>query len=259
MTGALAIELERAEVVLGRVRVLREVTLRVAPGVRLGLVGPAAAGKSVLLKLLGGLVPLAAGEARVLGEPLAGKREAQLGPLRRRIGMLFQNPALFDFLDVAGNVAFPLEQRGELPAEALAAAVRARLAAVGLTGSEHKAPAQLSGGMKKRAGIARASIARPELVLYDEPTAGLDPVTSRKIYDLLEADHRDTGATVVVASSDVPSLLGFVDQVAFLSQGQLRAVLPVAELAATSDPELAHFLEGSLPPDLAAARPEATP
>lgn len=253
----LAIDLERAEVVLGRTRVLREVDLRVAPGARLGLIGPAAAGKSVLLKLLGALVPLSAGAARVLGESLAGKREAQLGALRRRIGMLFQNPALFDFLDIAGNVAFPLEQRGELPAAEITAAVRTRLAAVGLAGSEHKTPAQLSGGMKKRAGIARASIARPELLLYDEPTAGLDPVTSRKIFDLLEADQRATGATLVVASSDVAALLGFVQEVAFVWQGQVRAVLPVPELAATTDPDLAHFLEGSLPLEPTPAPPEA--
>lgn len=257
MTGELAIDLEGVEVVLGRTRVLQQVTLRVPAGARLGIIGPAAAGKSVLLKLLGGLVPLAAGRAYVLGESLAHKREAQLGPLRRRIGMLFQNPALFDFRDVAGNVAFPLEQRGESSAAEIDAAVRARLAAVGLAGSEHKAPGQLSGGMKKRAGIARASIARPELLLYDEPTAGLDPVTSRKIFDLLEADQRDTGATLVVASSDVAALVGFVHQLAFVWQGQVRAVLPVSELATTTDSALAHFLEGSLPVE--PARPEAAP
>lgn len=254
---ALAIDLEGVEVVLGRARVLQQVTLRVPSGARLGLIGPAAAGKSVLLKLLGGLVPLSAGRAHVLGESLAHKREAQLGPLRRRIGMLFQNPALFDFRDVAGNVAFPLEQRGELSTAEIDAAVRARLTAVGLAGSEHKAPGQLSGGMKKRAGIARASISRPELLLYDEPTAGLDPVTSRKIFDLLEADQRATGATLVVASSDVAALVTFVHQLAFVWQGQVRAVLPVSELATTADPELAHFLEGSLPADQ--ARREVAP
>jgi phospholipid/cholesterol/gamma-HCH transport system ATP-binding protein len=236
-----AIGLDRVTVVFDGKPALRDVTLRVPAGRRLGVIGPAAAGKSVLLRLLGGLVPIASGEVVVLGESIAGRREDALWPLRRRIGMLFQNPALFDFLTVAGNVAFPLEQRGEPPAE-IARAVTERLAAVGLAGSEAKTPAQLSGGMKKRVGIARASIARPELSIYDEPTAGLDPVTSRKIFDLLEEDQRATGATVVVASSDVAAVLAFADLLAFVCDGRVRHVGAVADLASADDAELVRFL-----------------
>ena len=179
----------------GRHDVLAGVSLDLAPGARLGLIGPAASGKTVLCKLVCGLEQPDRGSVEVLGESLAGKREAELGAVRRRIGMLFQSPALFDFLSVADNVAFPLEQRGGLPREAIAARVTERLRAVGLAGSEAKLTAELSGGMKKRVGIARATIAAPELVLYDEPTAGLDPVTTSKVYDLLRAEREATGGT----------------------------------------------------------------
>ena len=224
--------------------VLSGVDLRVERGARLGIIGPAASGKSLLLKLIGGLVPPDHGAVLVLGESVAGKSEAELSPLRRRLGMLFQNHALFDFLTVAGNVAFPLEQRGDRSADEIAAAVATRLRAVGLAGSEHKLPAQLSGGMRTRVGIARASIAQPELLLYDEPTAGLDPVTSRKIFDLLDADQVESGATVIAVSSDVPALLGFVHQLAFLHGGVIRYAGPVEGIEREGDPELQRFLRG---------------
>ena len=258
-SAPLAVELVDLHLAFGAHQVLRDLTLRVRAGARLGIIGPAAAGKSVLLKVMCGLITPSAGTVAVLGEPLARKREAELGPLRRRIGMLFQNPALFDFLTVAGNVAFPLQQRGELDAAAIAAAVADRLRAVGLAGSEARWPAQLSGGMKKRVGIARASIARPELLLYDEPTAGLDPVTSRKIFDLLDTDQRATGATLIAASSDVAALLDFVDELAFLHDGRLRHVGKVAELARAEDPELRRFLAGTIAPAAPGAAPEAAP
>ena len=226
------------------VPVLRGVQLRIAPGARLGIVGPAAAGKSLLLKLIGGLVAPDDGEVTVLGQAVADRSEAELGPLRRRLGMLFQNHALFDFLTVAGNVAFPLERRGERSAAEIGEAVAQRLRAVGLAGSEDKLPAQLSGGMRKRVGIARASIASPELLLYDEPTAGLDPVTSRKIFDLLDADQLASGATVIAVSSDVPALLGFVHELAFLRDGVIRYHGPVAGIGSVDDPELQRFLHG---------------
>jgi phospholipid/cholesterol/gamma-HCH transport system ATP-binding protein len=230
------------------VPVLRGIDLIVPRGARLGIVGPAAAGKSLLLKLMGGLVAPDGGGLTVLGEAVAGKSEEELGPLRRRLGMLFQNHALFDFLTVAGNVAFPLEQRDEHTAEEIAAIVAQRLRAVGLAGSEERLPAQLSGGMKKRVGIARASIAQPELLLYDEPTAGLDPVTSRKIFDLLDADQRASGSTVIAVSSDVPALLGFAHQLAFLHDGVIRHCGPVDELDRVDDVELQRFLRGEAPP-----------
>ncbi|HEX7842295.1 MAG TPA: ATP-binding cassette domain-containing protein [Kofleriaceae bacterium] len=230
----------------GRRDVLAGVSLDLLPGARLGLIGPAASGKTILCKLIAGLERPDRGAIEVLGEPLAGHREAELGALRRRIGMLFQSPALFDFLTVAQNVAFPLEQRATLPPDEVAARVADRLRAVGLAGSEAKLIAELSGGMKKRAGIARATVADAELVIYDEPTAGLDPVTTQKIYDLMTADHARTRATVLAVSSDVTALSGFVDEIAFLYRGHLIYRGPARTIADAPDPIVRQFVRGEL-------------
>jgi phospholipid/cholesterol/gamma-HCH transport system ATP-binding protein len=160
--------------------------------------------------------------------------------------MLFQSYALFDFLSVARNVAFPLEQRGELGQGAIAARVAERLRAVGLAGSEHKLTGELSGGMKKRVGIARATVADPELVIYDEPTAGLDPVTSHKIYDLLVADQARTGASVLAVSSDVAALAQFVDEIAFLYRGRILYRGPARTIGDAPDPIVRQFVRGEL-------------
>jgi len=226
--------------------VLDGLSLAVAPGTRLGLIGPAAAGKSVLLKLICGLEQPTSGAITLLGTSVVGKREAELGDVRKRVGMLFQNYALFDFLTVAGNVSFPLERRGGLEPPIIAERVANRLRAVGLAGSEDKLTAELSGGMKKRVGIARATVADAELVLYDEPTAGLDPVTTQKIYDLLAADQARTGATVLAVSSDVAALAQFVDEIAFLYRGTIRYRGPAATIADAPDPLVRQFVRGEL-------------
>jgi phospholipid/cholesterol/gamma-HCH transport system ATP-binding protein len=230
----------------GARRVLEDVSLEVAPGKRLGLIGPAASGKSVLCKLVCGLEQPDAGAIEVFGESVVGKREVQLGELRRRIGMLFQNYALFDFLTVEQNVAFPLIQRGGMQGDAIATRVAERLRAVGLAGSEHKLTAELSGGMKKRVGIARATVADAELVIYDEPSAGLDPVTTQKIYDLLAADQVRTGASVLAVSSDVVALASFVDEIAFLYRGHIVYRGPAATIADAPDPLVRQFVRGDL-------------
>jgi phospholipid/cholesterol/gamma-HCH transport system ATP-binding protein len=234
----------------GRRDVLAGVSLDIEPGARLGLIGPAACGKSVLLKLVCGLEQPERGRIEVLGSDLAGKTERALGEIRRRIGMLFQNYALFDFLTVEGNVAFPLEQRGE-PQSAIATRVADRIRAVGLAGSERKLTAELSGGMKKRVGIARATVADAEVVLYDEPTAGLDPVTTQKIYDLLVADHARTKATTIAVSSDVAALASFVDEIAFLYRGHILYRGPAATIADAPDPLVRQFVRGELDGPLA--------
>jgi phospholipid/cholesterol/gamma-HCH transport system ATP-binding protein len=256
---ALALRLHDVHKRYGRRDVLTGISLDLAPGSRLGVIGPAAAGKSVLCKLVAGLEPPDRGAVEVLGHDLIGKREAELGALRQRIGMLFQNHALFDFLSVAQNVAFPLEQRGELAPPEIAARVADRLRAVGLAGSEHKLTAELSGGMKKRVGIARATVADAELVIYDEPTAGLDPVTTQKIYDLLIADQARTGATVLAISSDVVALAQFVDEIAFLYRGQIRYRGPARTIADAPDPVVRQFVRGELDGPLDEATSPASP
>jgi phospholipid/cholesterol/gamma-HCH transport system ATP-binding protein len=227
-----AIELTAVDKRFGARRVLDGVTLRVARGQRLGVIGPAAAGKSVLLKLIAGLLRPDAGTVRVTG----------------RIGMLFQNSALFDFLDVAENVAFPLVHAsdGDVPEGEIALRVAERLRAVGLAGSERKMPAELSGGMKKRAGLARATVGRPEIVLYDEPTAGLDPVTTAKVYELLRTDHDAGGGTAVVVSSDVEAVAAFADTIAFVDGGGVRWVGAAAGLLDAEDDAVRGFARGTL-------------
>ncbi|HEY1559030.1 MAG TPA: ATP-binding cassette domain-containing protein [Kofleriaceae bacterium] len=253
--AAPAIRLRDVHKRYGHHELLAGISLDVARGEKLGLIGPAACGKSVLLKLVCGLEQPDRGEIEVLGESVLGKREPELGPLRQRIGMLFQNYALFDFLPVEANVAFPLERRGGLDARELADRVAARLRAVGLAGSEHKLTAELSGGMKKRVGIARATVADPELVIYDEPSAGLDPVTTQKIYDLLADDQARTGATVLAVSSDVVALARFVDEIAFLYRGHIVHRGPAASIFDAEDPLVRQFVRGELEGPLSEARP----
>jgi phospholipid/cholesterol/gamma-HCH transport system ATP-binding protein len=252
-----AIQLADVHKQYGKHVVLDGISVEIASGQKLGLIGPAASGKSVILKLVCGLEVPDRGTINVLGESVVGKRENELGPLRQRIGMLFQNYALFDFLDVKGNVGFPLQQRGGLTADEIAARVETRLRAVGLHGSEHKLAGELSGGMKKRVGIARATVADAELVIYDEPTAGLDPVTTQKIYDLLSNDQARTGATVLAVSSDVAALATFVDEIAFLYRGRILYRGPASTIADAPDPIVRQFVRGELEGPLSEVMEEA--
>lgn len=247
----LAIDVRNVHKAYGAHVVLRDVSLAIAKGARVGLIGPAATGKSVLCKLACGLEAPDRGDIHVLGETVVGKPEVALGPLRRRMGMLFQNYALFDYLTVQANVAFPLEQRGGFTREQIDARVAERLRAVGLAGSEQKLTGELSGGMKKRVGIARATVADAEIVIYDEPTAGLDPVTTQKIYDLLAADQVRTGATVLAVSSDVVALAQFVDEIVFLYAGAILYRGPARTIADAPDPIVRQFVRGELEGPLA--------
>ncbi|MDH5493148.1 MAG: ATP-binding cassette domain-containing protein, partial [Myxococcales bacterium] len=187
--------------------VLRSVSLEVPAGCTYALIGPGASGKSVLLKLVAGLLQPEGGQVQVDGEEIAGLDDASLASMRRKIGMLFQNYALFDYMSVGENIAFPLRRLFDLPAEEIRERVAERLARVALPGFEARDVGGLSGGQKKRVGFARATVARAPILLYDEPTAGLDPVTSQKIYDLLRAEQRERASTVMVISSDVQGVL----------------------------------------------------
>jgi phospholipid/cholesterol/gamma-HCH transport system ATP-binding protein len=224
--------------------VLRSIHLEIPHGCLYGLVGPGASGKSVLLKCVAGLLRPSGGEVRVLGQNVAGLDEAGLSALRQRMGMLFQNNALFDFMTVAENVGFPLRQRGAAPA-AIAERVRERLLRVGLSGFEERLPSRLSGGQKKRVGVARATVAAAELVLYDEPAAGLDPVTSQRIFDLLRAEQRAAGATVLMVSSDLDRLLPVTDRIGVLLDGKLAFDGTVEEARCSADESVRQFVTGS--------------
>lgn len=230
----------------GRSPLLRGVDLSVARGTTVGIIGPAAGGKSVVLKLVCGLIAFDRGTIEVDGQDIGGKTEAELMGIRQRIGMLFQNYALFDFMTVGENVAFPLRRRGQLTEAEIMDRVRERLRRVGLAGEVDKMPSELSGGMKKRVGIARATIARPDIVIYDEPSAGLDPVTTSKMYDLIREDQEETGCTVLAVSSDVSALTHFADRIAMLYQGRVHHEGPAATIRDAADPVVRQFVRGEL-------------
>lgn len=224
--------------------VLRGIHLEIPRGCLYGLVGPGASGKSVLLKCLAGLLRPSGGEVRVLGQDVPKLDEHGLAALRQRMGMLFQNNALFDFMTVGENIGFPLRQRGATPSE-IDARVKERLSSVGLSGFEARLPARLSGGQKKRVGVARATVAAAEVVLYDEPAAGLDPVTSQRIFDLLRAEQRAASTTVVMVSSDLDRLLPVTDRIGVLLDGKLAFDGTVEQAKASDNEAVRQFVTGS--------------
>ena len=226
--------------------VLRDVSLTVPRGCLFGLVGPGAAGKSVLLKCLVGLVTPDRGAVTVEGETVTGLDELSLQRVRRRFGMLFQNNALFDYLTVGENIAFPLRRMGVTDEAELAERVADRRRAVSLVGFEGRMPSGLSGGQKKRVGVARATVTRAEIVLYDEPAAGLDPVTSQKIFDLLRREQRETNATVIMVSSDIDRLLTVTDRVGLMHRGELLFDGTTDEAQRSLHPVVKQFIHGEV-------------
>jgi phospholipid/cholesterol/gamma-HCH transport system ATP-binding protein len=228
----------------GRRTVLRGVNLSIPQGCLYGLIGPGASGKSVLLKLVAGLLRPDAGKVVVDGQDVHALSDLELQKFRLRFGMLFQNNALFDYLTVGENIAFPLRRLFDLPEEEIAERVAERLDVVSLPGFEGRLPAGLSGGQKKRVGVARATITRAEIVLYDEPAAGLDPVTSQRIFELLRDEQRAAGATVIMVSSDLDRLLTVTDRVGMLYRGRLVFDGTTEEAKASEEPLVRQFVHG---------------
>jgi phospholipid/cholesterol/gamma-HCH transport system ATP-binding protein len=226
----------------GAKRVLRGVTLEVPDGQNTVIIGRSGSGKSVTLKLIVGLLEPDAGTVAVDGEVVPELDREALAELRGRIGYVFQFAALFDSMTVADNIRLGLTRRG-VPEEEIARRVRESLAVVGLEGSEGKFPAELSGGMRKRVGIARAVALEPRYILYDEPTTGLDPVTSAEMDELM-VKTRDLGVTGVVVTHDMRSAYTVGDRIAMLHEGTIRQVGTPAELQATDDPVVRQFIEG---------------
>jgi phospholipid/cholesterol/gamma-HCH transport system ATP-binding protein len=225
--------------------VLDGVRLSVNAGETVGVVGMAGSGKSVLLKIAAGLLPADGGTVTVDGVRLeAGSDDSARARARGRVGMLFQNNALFDFLTVAANIAFPLERGSAATPDEIRTRVAETLRGVGLMGSEEKLPSQLSGGMRKRAALARAVVARPPLLLFDEPTAGLDPVTTAKVLDLLRREREASGAALVIVSSDVDMVRGFAPRLALLHDGKLRYDGPSAAATDAPDPVVRQLVRG---------------
>lgn len=224
--------------------VLRGVDLFVPEGCLYGLIGPGASGKSVLLKTIVGLIRPERGRVLISERDILAMNDLDLQEFRKRIGMLFQNNALFDFMTVAENIAFPLRRLFDLPEPEIAGRVAERLDVVSLPGFEDRLPSGLSGGQKKRVGVARATVARAPIVLYDEPAAGLDPVTSQKIFDLLRAEQRAAGATVIMVSSDLDRLLTVTDRVGMMYRGRLIFDGTTEEAQQSRDPYVHQFVHG---------------
>lgn len=200
--------------------VLQSVSFNVPEGTNLGLIGPGGAGKTLLLKILCGLVDPDEGETFVNDVKVQGLAVTELAKLRFDIGMLFQNYALFDYLNVADNIAFPLRQEGKLDEEVIAKKVQEQLDRVDLPNIGHQYPNELSGGMKKRVSFARAVVPEPPIVLYDDPTAGLDPVTSSKIFNMLRDMKNSRGVTSITISHDIEGIKDICDRFVLINRGQ---------------------------------------
>jgi len=238
------IEVRDVHVAFGDKKVLEGVGLRVPEGGVYALIGPGASGKSVLLKVIAGLIKPDRGSVRIRGAEVTEMDDDALNEMRRDVGMLFQNYALFDYMSVGENIAFPLRQLFAMSEAEITARVAERLEKMALPGFEGCSVGGLSGGQKKRIGVARATASKPSVLLYDEPTAGLDPVTSRKIYDLIEEEQRESGTTNVVISSDVGGLLEIAEQVGMLHRGRLIFEGTVEEARGSEIPEVNQFVHG---------------
>lgn len=229
---------------IGEQQILKGVSLEIARGSGVAIIGGSGTGKSVFLKLVMGLIPASAGSILVDGTEITGLSERQLGPHRRKMGLLFQDGALFDSLSVEDNVAFPLVEAGWKDRKKIRDKVEETLEAVDLTGHLHKLPSDLSGGMRKRAALARAIVTGPQGVLYDEPTSGLDPVVADSIDHLIRRTQRLRGITSLVVTHDMKCLPVVADQVIYLREGVVYFSGTPAALMESGDPVIRQFVEG---------------
>lgn len=229
----------------GKKQVLRGVDLVVERGEGVAILGQSGSGKSVFLKILLGLLQVDRGEVRIFGTEATSLSEESWEPLRRRSGMLFQGGALFDSLTVAQNIEFPLQEQNH-PADRIRHVVEERLAWVGLSGTEAQRPSELSGGMRKRVALARTMATNPDLILYDEPTTGLDPVTGRKIAELIRELNTRLNSTSVVVTHDLVCASIVADRWIFIDDGRFLADGSPGELRRSGPPELKKFLEAGV-------------
>jgi phospholipid/cholesterol/gamma-HCH transport system ATP-binding protein len=225
-------------------QILKGIDLDIAPGEIVAIMGLSGGGKTTLLKCIGGLIRPASGEIWIGDAEIARLNESRLNAVRRRMGMVFQYAALFDSLTVYENVAFGLRHHGVHNETRIREVVDRNLAAVGMEGTEQKLPAELSGGMRKRVGLARALATDPDVLLYDEPTSGLDPVVATVIDELIVRVRNTWGVTSIVVSHDIQSIFKIADRVAMLYEGRLAAVGDVESIRNDSDPVVRQFVEG---------------
>ncbi|MEP6994824.1 MAG: ABC transporter ATP-binding protein [Acidobacteriota bacterium] len=221
--------------------ILAGASLRIARGEVLCILGPSGTGKSVTLRHINGLTQPDDGDVKVFGESIVGLSEEALSPTRRRVAMLFQGGALFDSMNVEQNIAFPVQEHTDRSPAEVAAIVAEKLTMVGLPGAQRKMPAELSGGMRKRIALARSIALEPEIILYDEPTTGLDPVSSEKIAQLIVDLNVRLQVTSVVVTHDIVTARTVADRVAFLHQGRFQFVGKFDEAAHSGHPILQDY------------------
>lgn len=238
------ISLRQLNITFGTHTVLDNIDLDVYRGETLAVLGPSGTGKSTVLRSMIGLLEPNGGQIFIQGEDVSGLDEDGWNRLRMKMGMVFQYSALFDFLTVGENVAFGLRQHTDKSDEEIQGIVTQMLELVGLPGTQDLYPAELSGGMKKRVGLARAIAVNPEIVLYDEPTAGLDPIMSRNISRLIKKTQEQLHVTSVLVTHDMQSAFYAADRVAMLYEGHIVAIGTAEEMKNSTNPIVKAFIEG---------------
>ena len=238
------ISLRQLNITFGTHTVLDNIDLDVYKGETLAVLGPSGTGKSTVLRSMIGLLEPNGGQIFIQGEDVSGLDEDGWNRLRMKMGMVFQYSALFDFLTVGENVAFGLRQHTDKSNEEIQGIVTQMLDLVGLPGTQDVYPAELSGGMKKRVGLARAIAVNPEIVLYDEPTAGLDPIMSRNISRLIKKTQEQLHVTSVLVTHDMQSAFYAADRVAMLYEGHIVAIGTAEEMKNSTNPIVKAFIEG---------------
>jgi len=230
----------------GAQAVLNGLNLEIPDGQITAVIGPSGEGKSVLLKHIIGLMKPDSGQVEIDGESIINIRRSSLNRIREKFGMLFQNAALFDSMSVFDNVAFPLQEKTKLSKNEIEKRVRSALEHVGLKNVNGKYPDELSGGMKKRVGLARALLLDPKIILFDEPTTGLDPVIKRAIHQLIKDTHEKFGFTAVIVSHEIPEIFDIAQNVAMLYQGKILQIGTSDEIRNSTHPVVKQFISGSL-------------
>lgn len=225
--------------------ILRDVNLTIKKGETLAVVGPSGTGKSTLLKLLIGLARPTSGQVWVDGKEISRLKDKELDEARLGMGMVFQYSALFDSMSVGENVAFGLRQHTDMKEDDLRRVVEERLAGVGLAGLADAMPNELSGGMKKRVGLARALAFKPNIILYDEPSSGLDPIMSRKIDELILETQKNFGVTSVVVTHDMESAYRIADRIAVLYEGRFVQIGTPDEIRKSDHPYVQEFVRAA--------------
>lgn len=231
----------------GHQEVLKGTNLTVEDGGITTIIGGSGSGKTVLLKTMIALLPPDSGRILVDGTDITGLGQKPLNEVREKFGFLFQGAALLDSMTIFDNVAFPLRERTRLGEDAIAGRVRERLDHVGLKDMGYKYPAEVSGGMKKRAGFARALVTDPRIVLFDEPTTGLDPLLGKSIHRLIAEMQRRLGFTGVIVSHDIPEVFTISHRVAMLADGVIADHGPTGEFLESPNPAVRQFLKGESP------------